>query len=80
MRGWEGCRGRRYETSRSKKRDLKARVRQECCIGRAGARWPGCTMEICKLEESEGEDKLWIGVGSRQETGDTFRSDNRLEF
>ena len=44
-------------------RCLKMRMGRECCISREGTDQPGSTVEIYKLEESEEEDTVLVGMG-----------------
>ena len=50
-------------------RALKANVGQECCISIGVADGPNCTVEVYKLEESEEEDTVLVGIGFPEETG-----------
>ena len=54
---------------RKRIKGLKARVERECSISESGPDGPSSTVELCKLEESEEEVTVLVGVGSPEEAG-----------
>ena len=50
-------------------RGLKARVGHAYCIGKGEPDGPGSTVKVYKMEESEEEDTLLVGVGSPEAAG-----------
>ena len=49
----------------------KLKVGREYCISKGGPDGSGSTVEVYKLEESEEEDTVLVGVGSPEEAGRT---------
>ena len=50
-------------------RSLKTRVERKCCIRTGRPDGPSSTVEVYKLEESEEEVTVFVGVGSPEEAG-----------
>ena len=57
-------------------RGLKMRVGRECSISRGG---PDCTVEVCRLEESE-EEVTVLQVGTQQGAAPRVRAAKSSEF
>ena len=54
---------------RKRIKGLKVRVGRECSISKSSTDGPSSTVELCKLEESEEEVTVLVGVGSPEEAG-----------
>ena len=59
---------------------LKARVGWDCCISRVGLDRPDYTVKVYKLEGSEKEVTVLVGLGSPEEAGGSPRSESCQEF
>ena len=59
----------KIRSGRRRVKSLKARVGRGSCISRGKPDRPGQTVELYKLEESEEEDTLLVGMESSEEAG-----------